>query len=381
VGNYGDASKPRQMHRLLIIYVRLLDIYYKKKWNFDLKLAINSIKYMDDCGIFGGSKQIVEERLKALTEIGTEVFGLPFKKQKTVQATQLHRGLLGLQLDTDLVSKPDVLLQVTENRKAKMEFRRYILCCGKPYRRVALSQWDGCGYSISELRYPMKSLLRYVSNRDREYGRMGIDFMEEVPYCPLIANSVNAFHAGVLSLGPIPLSDYKFVINFKDLPASDYDLVIWTDASSYGYGGYDGNSGEWFYGAWSAKDAPRTIHWKEAMAPLAWLIYALEHFPQRVCGKKILLYIDNESVFYGIINKKYDEMTVDTVLHNMFKLMIQHKIFLFTRYIRSEENFLADALSRWRIAKFKKDCSRFGFTRATSPMRVSIPSLQYPFTI
>jgi len=381
VGNYGDASKPRQMHRLLIVLVKLIDIYHKQKWNYDLELAFNSIKYMDDCGIFGGSEDIVNERIKALTEIGEQVFGIPFKDRKTVHATVHHPEFLGLDIDADLQQNKDVMLQVSANRLAKMEHRRRVICSGKPYLRVALSQWDGCGYSISELRYPMKSMLRYVSQRDTQYGLAGVDYMEEVPYCPLIANSVNAFHAGVTSLGPIPLSDYKFVIRFKDIPDEEYDLILWTDACTYGYGGYDGMSGEWFYGGFSKQDIQRSIHWKEAMVPLAWLRHALESFPERVQGKKVLMYIDNDGVHRGIMNKKYDNMSVDTVLQNIFKLMIEHRIFIFAKYIRSEENVLADPLSRWWIDKFKKRCSKYGFTRTSSPISVSIPSLTYPFTI
>jgi len=39
VGNYGDASKPRQMHRICL--VRLIDIYHYQKWKYDLGFNIS----------------------------------------------------------------------------------------------------------------------------------------------------------------------------------------------------------------------------------------------------------------------------------------------------------------------------------------------------
>jgi len=378
VGNYGEASKPRQMHRTLIIFMRLMDIVYEKRWNEVLHFAKYSIKYMDDTGIFGQSKEIVDKKLKAIQEVGYDTFGLPMKDSKTVWGTQHAENLLGFQVMTDLKVHRVPMLDVSANRKAKLEHKRAIICSGKPYPLVALDQWAGSAYSISELRYPMKAMVRYVSRRRDHYLALGFQYGDMIDYCPFIAASVDAFHRGYEGLGPIPLEDYKFTVEFKDLPASEYDVVVWTDASDYGFGGYVGTTHEWFYGGFSKADKARTIHWKEAMTPLAWLSTILKTNPELVTGKKVLIFVDNKSVGYGWANKKYKEISVDSVLQMIFSLMIKYKIFIFTRYIKSKQNYLADSLSRWNVQNFKDACRRKHFTFTPRPISVSIPSVIYP---
>jgi len=378
VGNYGEAAKPRQMHRTLIIFMRLIDIISKKRWNEDLEISRYSIKYMDDTGVFAQSKALVDKKLKAIQTIGTEELGLPMRESKTVYGTQHADNLLGFQVMTDLQVHREPMLDVSENRKAKLKHKRDIICKGTPYPLVVLDQWAGGAYSISELRYPMKAMVRYVSRRRDAYLALGIGYGEMVDYCPFIAASVDAFHRGYESLGPIPLSDYRFVQEYEDLPIDQYDVVVWTDASDYGFGGYIGTTNQWFFGGFSKVDRARTIHWKEAVTPLAWLTTTLRTNPSLVVGKKILIFVDNKSVGFGWANKKYKEITVDSVLQNTFGLMIKYKIFIFTKYIKSKQNYLADSLSRWNVQDFKDVCRRKKFRFTPRPITVPIPAITYP---
>ena len=214
VGEYGEASKPKQMHSLLIILIELIEIVLKHKYGIELDIMESTIKYMDDGGIFNGSIERTNKILDWIVKIAWKEFGIKMKKSKIVRATKHIDKFLGFEIFTDINEHKEPLIQVSKDRRAKLKERGRILCTKEKYEFITLYKWQGCAFSVSEVRWPLKSMVRAVTRKITKELKKGTRYHQVIEYDPLVANTVNTFNECVLKLGPMPLKDYSDIKNY-----------------------------------------------------------------------------------------------------------------------------------------------------------------------
>lgn len=127
----------------------------------------------------------------------------------------------------------------------------------------------------------------------------------------------------------------------KKIIAEDkYDLTLFSDASLSGYGSVCGDSKLW--GHWSEKEKLLHINELELLA----LFFALKHFVKGT-DKKVLCYVDNKTAV-SYINKLGGcrSQSCFRISKNIWKWCEARSVWLKAVYIKSKDNFEADALSR-----------------------------------
>ena len=129
---------------------------------------------------------------------------------------------------------------------------------------------------------------------------------------------------------------------------------IFTDASDFGCGGYFGNS--WFAIVYAGSFSPlkeQSINWRE----LHTAVKALITWAPSIAGDKVIFHIDN-MVTCHLLNKLYSPIPTLMELVRVWCLTIEaHSIEVSVAYISTEDNHLADSLSRGDIAHFKARAS------------------------
>lgn len=140
-------------------------------------------------------------------------------------------------------------------------------------------------------------------------------------------------------------------------PVHEFDMI--SDSSRLGYGAHLGN--DWLYGAWDQNDMfnSECKHLCENQPELSdsdkvninvlelWpVIMGVQRWGHKMAGKSVNVVVDNLQVLYMLktghsINSKCMEW-----LRDLFWSCVYHDLDLKPVYIKSEENVLADTLSR-----------------------------------
>lgn len=155
------------------------------------------------------------------------------------------------------------------------------------------------------------------------------------------------------------------VDSFSRIPNYDFSHVIFTDASLFGYGAACGVMT--YKGEWSEREKLFHINILELLA----IEKALHHFIVSETNIQILLRVDNKAAIAYI--NKYGGCR-SAPLHDIAKRIWQwcekRGIIIHASYIKSEENIVADGLSRgedmnseWKLNEkyFARICKKFGF--------------------
>ena len=130
----------------------------------------------------------------------------------------------------------------------------------------------------------------------------------------------------------------------RSLQPSKMNIIMTTDASKTGYGGFIGN--QIFQGRWSQLETKLHINLLEMKA----VYLTLKHFIHQLKGQSVLFRCDNTTVVQ-YINKqggtKSPQLCYQT--WDLLNLAIQHQIYLKSAHIIGKTNILADQLSRTKI--------------------------------
>ena len=123
-------------------------------------------------------------------------------------------------------------------------------------------------------------------------------------------------------------------------------ICVWTDASNIGYGCYF--SGHWFCERFVGAKVQRDILWRELYA----LLKAAATWGHLWRGKRILFHCDNHagvSIIKSGTSKRPDIMPL---IRGLFFVAAEHCFECSAAYITSEDNGVADALSRGQFLRF-----------------------------
>ncbi len=102
-------------------------------------------------------------------------------------------------------------------------------------------------------------------------------------------------------------------------------------------------------------DKEHIKNWHINQKELHAVLTAIHTFKNELTGKKLIMYIDNSTACYGIINKWSSTPQIMFFIYELCLLMIEYKIVVFVNWISSNNNGPSDALSRgnnkefWRI--------------------------------
>ena len=92
-------------------------------------------------------------------------------------------------------------------------------------------------------------------------------------------------------------------------------------------------------------------------------------------GHRVHLYIDNENAMRAIINKDIRNEKSHNLLIRICKIMMKYKFEIYVDRIATDDNTLADRLSRLQINEFKKICKRHKKQIDPAPMLHMISEL------
>lgn len=152
--------------------------------------------------------------------------------------------------------------------------------------------------------------------------------------------------------------------SFSKIKSDDYQLEIFSDASTTGWGASCGNNTA--SGQWSDSEQSYHINYLEILAAFL----RLKVFAKNISNCQILLRIDNTTAI-SYVNRmggiQFPHLT--DITKQLWQWCEQRRIFVFASYIRSSENVIADAESRrvhpdieWELAQyaFEEIISKFG---------------------
>ena len=130
------------------------------------------------------------------------------------------------------------------------------------------------------------------------------------------------------------------------------DMELYTDASgSIGFGGYF--NGRWFQGKWLphmqiSKERGISIEWQELFP----IVVACAIWYPFFSGKRIQFWCDNESVV-AIINSGHSKAPrIMDLLRFLVLVSMKHNFVVKAPHVPGVSNEIADALSRFQVARF-----------------------------
>ena len=125
----------------------------------------------------------------------------------------------------------------------------------------------------------------------------------------------------------------------------DMQHHIFTDASKVGYSGVCGT--QWFMGTFPIGWAESNIAIKEFVP----FFIALHVWKDKLSNSSVLFRIDNQSVVTNVCNLTSKLPEIMNMLRPAILFALEHNIYFYSSYIRSEDNKIADALSRLQVEK------------------------------
>jgi ribonuclease HI len=138
-----------------------------------------------------------------------------------------------------------------------------------------------------------------------------------------------------------------------ELPNRSVQRPIWRtpatatlhcDASDFGWGAVL-NQTDLARGFWSPEQRRRHIQYKELVA----VRLAIETWLRRLRGRTVRLWEDNQAVMHIINGRSSRAPALMAEVRRLYSLLDSHGIHLAARYIRSEDNVMADGLSRLQL--------------------------------
>ena len=162
---------------------------------------------------------------------------------------------------------------------------------------------------------------------------------------------INCSHSWVdkLGLSADSQTELKFWLDSVDFLngkpiwfSSGVTRVVYSDASTTGYGGYVVELGnDVAHGQWSADESRLSSTWRELKA----VYLVLLSFATKLSGHTVKWFTDNQGVAYIVSNGSWKEHLQDGAMA-IFEICFQHSIKLEVEWIPRAQNERADFVSR-----------------------------------
>ena len=318
---------------------------------FTKKTGKKTVNYLDDYFFAALLKALCDNQIRAFLDICDCIY-FPVSMEKTVWGTPVII-FLGFLIDS---IHQVIAIPIEKIKKAKDSINRVL---GKQSKKITLHELQKlCGF----LNHLCKAILPGRAFTRRLYA--------------YTAGTLLPHHH--IRVNPEMRGDLNMWLNFLETPLvyarpfMDYDNVWtpedldwYTDASKntkLGFGGIFGAS--WFAKNWTEDDnignfivdKDPSIQYLELYAVTVSIILWIH----KVRNKRIRLYCDNKSVV-DMINDNTSSCKNCMVLIRIIVLeSMKHNVRVYAEHVKSEDNILADALSRGQKVRFWNEVFKMG---------------------
>lgn len=132
---------------------------------------------------------------------------------------------------------------------------------------------------------------------------------------------------------------------------------MYTDAeTSTGFGAVLTNA--WFFGPWGPKSRKLPIVWQEMYV----IVAATSLWVEQLLHRSILFLCDNAAVVFILNKQSTKDESLMALVRRLVLLCMRHNILFRAKHVPGQLNVLADRLSRFQVAEFKKQASRINWT-------------------
>ena len=320
---YYDKYLPMGMAEACSMFERISDgfVYVFKKFG-----VTNIVKVLDDFLILDTTEIDCNCSLKKFIFI-CNALSIPLVEAKTSQSATQEIVFLGVKLDSRLMmaSLPnDKLNRYSRDAKAvvssptiknrdllsligKLHFATTVIPIGKPFLRRLIDATKGSSlHSAIRVTEGMKLDISMWQSFLEKYNGVSVI----TPYHECLASSIN----------------------------------LYSDASDLGYGGTYGSN--WIQGQWND-------HWKSlniAVRELYPILILAEMFGHLWRNQSILIHCDNQAIVAIIKKQSSKNATIMTLLRPLILNLMLNNVKFKISYIRSENNTVADAISRFQVS-------------------------------
>ena len=127
---------------------------------------------------------------------------------------------------------------------------------------------------------------------------------------------------------------------------------LYTDAIDIGFGGYC--EGDWFAEEYTSTDErkDKSINWREIEA----VAVAAATWGHQWQGKRVIFHCDNDCIVQVVNSGTCRSPEIMDLVRTLFFISARHEFSIHCQYINTNDNVLADALSRMDFARFHREC-------------------------
>lgn len=321
---YIDAMLPFGLRSAPVIYTAVADA-------FEMILKAKGVTgidhYVDDIITFGPPRSVIcQENLVRIVEEGKKL-GITMAPEKTVGPSTC---LVFLGIEVNSVTQT---LRLPQEKLSKL--------------RLMLTQWEG---KRSCTRRELESLIGYLSHACKVI-RPGRTFLRYL--IALLKVAHRPYHHVRISKGC--QADLKWWsvfawrwngVSFCPVERSPVASMVSDASGSWGCAAVCREC--WFQVQWTEGCKENHIAWKELLP----IIIAAVLWGKQWRGMKLLAYCDNEAVVSMIHSRSSPDSRVMHLLRCLFFIEASYDFVLTACHIAGRSNYLADALSRNKLASF-----------------------------
>ncbi len=141
------------------------------------------------------------------------------------------------------------------------------------------------------------------------------------------------------------LANYNGVTIITQSPITESNAItLYTDASKLGYGATYGSY--WLQGRWTPEQTQLNI----AVLELYPIFLVVSQFAQKLAGARLLFHCDNEAIVQVINKQTCRDKSIMKLLRPLILVLLNNNITFIAKHIRTENNHLADAISRFQVS-------------------------------
>ncbi len=316
------------------------------EWILKNKFQLRPLHHvLDDFCLLTKPAVLSPQQAKIFTDV-CDYLGIPLKIEK--QKSGFVVVCLGFELDSVLMQA-----RLPEDKLSKAEAKLTDLVQKESVQRFKLESLVGLLAFACKVVRPGRAFLR------RAYT--------------VIAKTPSQFHH--IKLNHELKSDLrmwlKFLKSFNGVYLfherewlSSTVLQCYTDASNMGYGLVFGH--KWVYGSFPDSWSRLNIALREAYP----VMLLFEMFGQELKQKKLILKIDNEALVSMLNDTTSKNPSIMVLIRHIVLKTMEHNVVYKASWLATKENYLADALSRLQVQRFKDKAKKQGLEVEPNPTPV-----------
>ncbi len=157
------------------------------------------------------------------------------------------------------------------------------------------------------------------------------------------------------------LYTYNGVTMIKAKPITPSSAInLFSDASKLGFGATYGS--DWIQGRWTSSQTCCNI----AVLELYPIFLLIHMFKDKIKGSRIIFHCDNQAIVHVLNKQSSRDKDIMALLRPLILVLLKNDISFIAQYIPSEDNYLADTLSRFQ--ETPEILSRFGMKPSPTPI-------------